>query len=88
MSDCSSTKDLPRNALRPLEKRLNGSILPERTSTMTRGQRRFHRLNLSLLQDSIDHLKASPFNHEEGLKHLQKCNTWSLEHSGSSTEAR
>ena len=36
------------------------------------GQRRFRRLNLSLLQDSIDHLKASPFNHEEGLKHLQE----------------
>lgn len=34
------------------------------------GQRRFRRLNLNLLQDGIDHLKASPLNHDEVLRHL------------------
>ena len=33
-------------------------------------QRRFRRLNLGLLQDGIDHLKASPFDHEQVIQHL------------------
>ncbi len=34
------------------------------------GQRRFRRLNLGLLQDGIDHLKASPFDHEQVIQQL------------------
>ena len=34
-------------------------------------QRRFRRLNLGLLQDGLDHLKASPFDHQEVITQLQ-----------------
>jgi hypothetical protein len=36
------------------------------------GQRRFRRLNLGLLQDGIDHLKASPFEHEDAIARLME----------------